>query len=109
MATRYGNRWNVIGGDLFNEPWGVSKIKKKIMLAIFSYHIFHFLKIFFFSLLKFEKATWGAGNSATDWDKGASKFGQAIQEVAPHWLLFVEGVAGGCPYIYKYPYWVNEF
>ncbi|KAH9161939.1 hypothetical protein LEN26_001192 [Aphanomyces euteiches] len=38
-------------------------------------------------------ATWGSGNSATDWDKQALKIATTIQAIVPRWLIFVEGIA----------------
>lgn len=40
-------------------------------------------------------STWGAGNSATDWNKAAERAGAAIREVNTNILIFVEGVGGG--------------
>ncbi|WP_420392025.1 cellulase family glycosylhydrolase [Acuticoccus sp.] len=37
-------------------------------------------------------ATWGDG-SATDWAAAAERIGEAVLDVAPHWLIVVEGVA----------------
>ncbi|CAK4583098.1 unnamed protein product, partial [Aphanomyces euteiches] len=38
-------------------------------------------------------ATWGSGNNATDWDQAAIKWATTIQKIAPHWLIFVEGIS----------------
>ncbi|CAK4941383.1 unnamed protein product [Aphanomyces euteiches] len=38
-------------------------------------------------------ATWGSGNSATDWNQQALKIATTIQAIVPRWLIFVEGVA----------------
>jgi endoglucanase len=39
-------------------------------------------------------ATWGDGlGRENDWAAAAERAGKAIQEVAPHWLIIVEGVA----------------
>jgi endoglucanase len=39
-------------------------------------------------------ATWGTGNSNTDWDKAAARIGNAIASgVSSRFLIFVEGVA----------------
>ncbi|CAK4079380.1 unnamed protein product, partial [Aphanomyces euteiches] len=38
-------------------------------------------------------ATWGSGNSATDWNQAATKWGTTILQIAPRWLIFVEGIA----------------
>jgi endoglucanase len=38
-------------------------------------------------------ATWGTGNSATDWNRAAERAAAAVAPVAPHWLIFVEGIA----------------
>ncbi len=37
-------------------------------------------------------ATWGDGNLATDWRLAAERAGDAIQQVNPNWLIFVEGI-----------------
>lgn len=37
------------------------------------------------------QATWGDGNPKTDWKMAAEKAGNAIHEVNPNWLIFVEG------------------
>lgn len=37
-------------------------------------------------------ATWGTGNPATDWNKAAERAAAAVGQVAPHWLIFVEGI-----------------
>ncbi|MEM8665165.1 MAG: cellulase family glycosylhydrolase, partial [Pseudomonadota bacterium] len=44
-------------------------------------------------------ATWGDG-SATDWAAAAERIGGAVQAIAPHWLILVEGVStyDGDPY-----------
>jgi endoglucanase len=37
-------------------------------------------------------ATWGTGNPATDWNRAAERAAVAVGRVAPHWLIFVEGI-----------------
>lgn len=37
-------------------------------------------------------ATWGSGNSSTDWNSAAQRIGNAIQSINPKLLVFVEGV-----------------
>jgi endoglucanase len=37
-------------------------------------------------------ATWGTGNPATDWNRAAERAAAAVGQVAPHWLIFVEGI-----------------
>jgi endoglucanase len=37
-------------------------------------------------------ATWGTGNPATDWNRAAERAAVAVGGVAPHWLIFVEGI-----------------
>jgi len=37
-------------------------------------------------------ATWGDGNTATDWRLAAEQAGNAILAVNPNWLIFVEGI-----------------
>lgn len=39
-------------------------------------------------------ARWGNGDTATDWRLAAERAGNAIQVIAPHWLIVVEGVEG---------------
>ncbi|KAG9407785.1 hypothetical protein AC1031_021025 [Aphanomyces cochlioides] len=38
-------------------------------------------------------ATWGSGNSATDWNQQALKIATTIQANVPRWLIFVEGIS----------------
>ncbi|MFM0515101.1 glycoside hydrolase family 5 protein [Paraburkholderia sp. RL17-373-BIF-A] len=38
-------------------------------------------------------ATWGTGNSSTDFDKAAELSASAVLEIAPKWLIAVEGIA----------------
>jgi endoglucanase len=37
-------------------------------------------------------ATWGTGDPATDWNRAAERAAAAVGGVAPHWLIFVEGI-----------------
>ncbi|HLH75029.1 MAG TPA: cellulase family glycosylhydrolase, partial [Chloroflexota bacterium] len=37
-------------------------------------------------------ATWGSGNPKTDWAMAAEMAGNAILDVNPNWLIFVEGI-----------------
>jgi endoglucanase len=37
-------------------------------------------------------ATWGTGNAATDWNAATERAAAAVLRVAPHWLVFVEGI-----------------
>jgi endoglucanase len=41
-------------------------------------------------------ATWGGGG-ANDWHAAAQRAGNAIQAIAPHWLIVVEGIGGNTP------------
>jgi endoglucanase len=41
-------------------------------------------------------ATWGGGGPA-DWHAAAQRAGNAIQAIAPHWLIVVEGIGGNTP------------
>jgi endoglucanase len=43
------------------------------------------------------QASWGTGNQATDWRLAAERCGNAIQAIAPHWLIVVEGVEKNVP------------
>ncbi|CAK4536738.1 unnamed protein product [Aphanomyces euteiches] len=38
-------------------------------------------------------ATWGSGNSATNWNQQALKIATTIQAIVPRWLIFVEGIS----------------
>ncbi|CAK4700398.1 hypothetical protein AeMF1_006892 [Aphanomyces euteiches] len=38
-------------------------------------------------------ATWGSGNTATDWDHEALVLATTIQAIVPRWLIFVEGIS----------------
>ncbi|PLJ77027.1 glycoside hydrolase family 5 protein [Infirmifilum sp. SLHALR2] len=52
-------------------------------------------------------ATWCTGDPATDWRLAVEKVGSKILEVAPHWLIFVEGTYKSKPEIDSkalYPY-----
>lgn len=40
-------------------------------------------------------ARWGSGNAAVDWNSAAERAAAAVLSVAPHALIFVEGVADG--------------
>jgi endoglucanase len=39
------------------------------------------------------EATWGTGGP-TDWRRAAERAGNAVLELAPHWLIVVEGIGG---------------
>jgi endoglucanase len=39
-----------------------------------------------------DKVTWGDGNPNTDWRGAAERIGGAIQQIAPNWLIVVEGM-----------------
>lgn len=41
---------------------------------------------------KGELPTWGNSNGFTDWNKAAERAGNAILEIQPRWLIFVEGI-----------------
>ncbi len=71
VAQRFSKYWNVIGADLKNEPHSVSQPPGAYTDGA--------------------GATWGTGNNATDWNLAAERIGNAILQVAPHWLIFVEG------------------
>ena len=76
LAQRYANNPTVIGADLFNEPHadGVDP--------------------------NGTGACWGCGDPARDWRLAAERIGNAILQVNPNWLIFVEGVSclsGGNP------------
>jgi endoglucanase len=42
-------------------------------------------------------ASWGTGDAATDFRLAAERCGDAIHEIAPHWLIVVEGVEKNVP------------
>jgi len=70
LAQRYAGNPTVIGADLHNEPYGSSPGQPEHGLA-----------------------TWGSGDPATDWRLAAEQAGNAILEVNPNWLIFVEGIS----------------
>jgi len=37
-------------------------------------------------------ATWGTGSTSTDWDLAVERAAAAVMPLAPHWLMFVEGI-----------------
>ncbi len=41
------------------------------------------------------RASWGTGSAATDWRLAAERAGKAILDLAPHWLIFVQGIGKG--------------
>jgi endoglucanase len=43
------------------------------------------------------RASWGTNDPATDWRLAAERAGKAIQAIAPHWLIVVEGVEKNVP------------
>jgi len=43
------------------------------------------------------KATWGTGNTATDWNTASEKAATAVLGIAPNWLMFVEGIQENMP------------
>ena len=72
LAKRHCDSWNVIGADLFNEPWAAS----------------------------WGGASNG-GPPHEDWAAAAERIGNLVSTMCPRWLLFVEGVshttASGAP------------
>lgn len=38
------------------------------------------------------KVSWGTGNAATDWNAAAERAAREVLKLAPHWLIFVEGI-----------------
>lgn len=71
VAQRLGKYPNVVGADLKNEPHSVSPKPSCYTDG--------------------QSATWGMGNPKTDWNLAAERIGRAVLEVAPHWLILVEG------------------
>ncbi|MEM0339503.1 MAG: glycoside hydrolase family 5 protein [Ignisphaera sp.] len=71
IAKRYGRYWNVIGAELLNNPHGRGPRQEYYTRG--------------------DSATWGVGNTKTDWNLAAERVGKAILEVAPHWLIVVKG------------------
>lgn len=66
LATRYCGAWNILGGDVYNEPfassWGSS-------------------------------GNWGWGSpAATDFKRGATLLAGEILGICPRWLIIVSGV-----------------
>jgi endoglucanase len=43
------------------------------------------------------KATWGTGDRKTDWRLAAERAGNAILNINPNWLIFVEGIEENVP------------
>jgi len=43
------------------------------------------------------KATWGTGNTSTDWNTASEKAASAVLGIAPNWLMFVEGIQENMP------------
>lgn len=43
------------------------------------------------------KATWGTGDRKTDWRLAAERAGNAVLNVNPNWLIFVEGIEENVP------------
>jgi len=68
VAARYANVSGVVGADLRNE------LRSATVNGTYL------------------TPTWGDGNPATDWAAAATRMGTALQSVAPHWLVFVEGL-----------------
>jgi endoglucanase len=76
LAQRYAGNTTVIGADLFNEPHAEGTDPNGT------------------------GACWGCGDPARDWRLAAERIGNAILQVNPNWLIFVEGVSclsGGNP------------
>ncbi|GAA5073360.1 endoglucanase [Thermocatellispora tengchongensis] len=71
LAQRYAGNPTVIGADLHNEPHAEGTNPNAT------------------------GACWGCGDPARDWRLAAERAGNAILEVNPNWLIFVEGVS--CP------------
>lgn len=71
MAKRFKKYWNIVGVELFNNPHGRTP------------------RSYYYT--SGECATWGVGNSKTDWNLAAERIGKAVLEVAPHWLIIVKG------------------
>ena len=71
LARRYAGNPTVIGADLHNEPHAEGTNPNAT------------------------GACWGCGDPARDWRLAAERIGNAILEVQPNWLIFVEGVS--CP------------
>jgi len=72
VAQRFGKYPNVIGADIKNEPHSVSSPPNCYYDG--------------------RSATWGMNNSRTDWNLAVERIGNAILQVAPHWLIIVEGI-----------------
>ncbi len=43
------------------------------------------------------KATWGTGDRQTDWRLAAERAGNAVLNINPNWLIFVEGIEENVP------------
>jgi endoglucanase len=66
VADRYKNLTNFVGIDIKNEPHDGGSLATS--------------------------ATWGMGNTATDWNLAAERIGKAILTTNPNLLIFVEGI-----------------
>ncbi|MEM1669107.1 MAG: glycoside hydrolase family 5 protein, partial [Thermofilaceae archaeon] len=73
VAQRFGKYPNVIGADLKNEPHCPIGMGRQDCYT------------------SGQGATWGVGNTRTDWNLAAERIGREILNVAPHWLIIVEG------------------
>ncbi|GIH28552.1 hypothetical protein Aph01nite_68620 [Acrocarpospora phusangensis] len=71
LAQRYAGNTTVIGADLHNEPHAEGTNPNAT------------------------GSCWGCGVQTRDWRLAAERAGNAILEVQPNWLIFVEGVS--CP------------
>ncbi len=69
LAQRYAGNTTVIGADLFNEPHSEGVDPNGT------------------------GACWGCGVQTRDWRLAAERIGNAILQVQPNWLIFVEGVS----------------
>ena len=53
------------------------------------------------------KATWGVGNSQTDWNTAAEKAGKAVLAANPNLLLFVQGIQENSTCSTDYGHWMG--
>lgn len=76
LAREFSDKWNVIGADIYNEPWN---------------------------------ATWSKDTTDPDnWKRACEELGEAIHDVCPHWLLFIEGMGDRACNLSKGSFWAEN-
>lgn len=55
-------------------------------------------------------ATWGSNNTSTDWNLATGRASSQVLGIAPHWLIFVEGLSGATSCTSGQPsFWGEDF